>query len=228
MKKQIHITALIFATLLNLANETSVANASEKREWTLDPIDNRANIPNKFPLCHELLSLLNDSANKDYILQWKKGDVALVIPKSFKNFRLPIWKDVPKDQWGEILSKKDQKSMTPAGGIQTTQMDVDHDGKADKILRFWIGDPQSSWRTPRCRVALDSLKYLKAFNTEGGNNTDACFMLYYKGRAYQKAGTAFIIVYEGSQTRTIDGLHFYASPVCSFTPPKTYFQKSTK
>jgi hypothetical protein len=185
--------------------------AKQPKEWVLEDSDVRKKIPNRLPLCRELLEILKSPENKDYMRNENVYNPTFIIPKSFKDFRYPVWKDVPKEQWSELLFGIDERYVRDEDGVQSTLMDIDLDGTQDTIVQFQRG-------AVRCRVSIKSPDYLQDFNPDDHLGDTPCTLFWYKGKPYKVAGHGDLTLGYGELTiyKAKARSASYSIPVCNY------------
>ena len=116
----------------------------------------------QFPLCQDVVKILNLPENAEFSKEkWQGG--TFDIPKSFKDFSLPTWEIVPKDQWGQYIDpaiiaewaqpfgndvEENRRRLDgallsewgvmdgPVVQLRKTMIDIDHDGNKDEMIDF--------------------------------------------------------------------------------------------
>lgn len=157
----------------------------------------------KLPLCQELKKIFNEPENEKFIKvrekikggipgEYRFSDSQFVIPKKYKNFRLPAWEDVPLEDVSKYLSPGTgmKGKITAQNNPQKTKIDLDHDGKGEVIIRF-----QESANLWRCYVSDIEPTIISTNYNKNATGND-CKFFYYKGRPYKASNFVYDIFIE--------------------------------
>lgn len=221
------------------AEDAKAPDNSCKKQWGIYKSDKTGDF-SRFPICQEMRRLLNHPANKKHQMGCNSYNDALIIPKGFPNFRLPAWRDVPKDQWPKkeentkkLLAKKTIERIFVMNeyelfSFKEAMIDIDHDGKKE---HFFYGQARDVKRGFVRSGAYEdpNIPYAQQSGWSNYWSSDGCFPFYYKGRAYCYRINS---VFEGH--RRINPAHpnptydygYGARHVCQFTPPDRLFEQS--
>ena len=163
-KKVLGLTLTIFAILFfNSAFAEAVKSESktkksaqktksfyvESREPYLSNDDNE--------LCRITAKILNEPENERFSEIGFAKNAEFTVPEKYKDFSFPEWVDVPREdlakyvkseKWlGKVTRYEDlYKADSAKAVLQKTQLDLDHDGKNEEILRIKFSNRMdSSW-----------------------------------------------------------------------------------
>lgn len=165
--------------------------------------DNRSTYGTYYPLCQEVLKIVNLPENEDFRLAPEIGDFSqggtFYIPLDrFKNFSLPTWEEIPKEQWTKYVDldfiAEWERPNGPIVQMRKTMVDIDHDGNKDEMIDFSsdvrVNDPNFRNPARSCTLSKNAAPYLLSKSgglfrvPEVSRTLDNCFIFQYSSRAY--------------------------------------------
>lgn len=141
-----------------------------------------------------------------------------VIPKKYKNFKLPKWEDSNAEEFLKSVSGLPENLVVAikegkVREFKKSKFDLAHNGGSEVVLRFSFGPEEGYKQTWGCDVSEIEGNDLvaKDYKRSAGN---PCFFFYYKGRIYRSETAVYdIMISEPNMVRTST---FAMSPVCIF------------
>ncbi len=140
-----------------------------------------------------------------------------VIPKKYKNFKLPKWEDSNAEEFLKSVSGLPENLVTAikegkVREFKKSKFDLAHNGGSEVVLRF--SSEKGSRQNWGCRVSEITGSDLVAKSYNKTRSYGSCFFFYYKGRIYRSSHLwDYIMIREPNMVRTTT---FAMSPVCIF------------
>ena len=178
-------------------------------------------------LCRITAKILNEPENQRFSEIGFSENVEFVIPEKYKDFSLPHWEDVSREDFTKYIKserwlkdvtdyEKRFKSVSAKAVLRKTQLDLNHDGKKEEIIQLQFSNhPEENWS---CYVS----DAVPSVVSDGYNNhssiANRCRFFLYKGKPFQTMWHNYDYFYIGDPH--MGTTTFVVHPICavSLTP----------